>query len=102
MVTDVFQGTISAVTVTVPRVDGRSRYASTEILLSAFRCPIAPSHADAETACVFAESLTVSVPAEVFKMNPLNGYPPSAASNSLTTTRSFGLTALPPSCTKFQ
>ena len=67
--TDVLEDTISAVTVTVPVVDGRSRYASTWLLSAALVCPIAPAHMP--VSAVFVVSLTVSVPAEVLKMNPL-------------------------------
>ena len=93
--TDVLENTISAVTVTVPVVDGRSRYASTWLLSAALVCPIAPAHMP--VSAVFVVSLTASVPAEVLKMNPLISIVPVVL-DSLTTTRPFGLTLLPPSC----
>ena len=77
METDIFENTTSAVTVTVPVVDGRSRYASTSYLSAAPLCANCSIARGNGNACVFVASLTVSVPAEVFKMNPLNIPPPS-------------------------
>ena len=48
--TDVFADTTSAVTVTVPGVEGRSRYTSVEVFGDGLLCPIAPEHADGSCA----------------------------------------------------